>query len=207
MTNTKPSELISRLEGVDFRLESVDLWLQSLILGSKVHFGCLFSALEIFRCLLLIERECLNLGVDLQSRGHVLCSCSTLWIFRCLSFPSRREILICNTFLSEGESLILGAENLFLLRVKTFGLESNIFHLNCTLQFFTFKSLFKWEGKGPIYREIPPFTLGSNGLALLLGFKLGTNLSQLNLRVDVHLSVGVDLRIDLWVWTWELSST
>ena len=51
----------------------------------------LFSSPRIFRCLILSEREDLDLSVNLQGRGYVMCLCFSLEIFNLLVFSLRIE--------------------------------------------------------------------------------------------------------------------
>ena len=56
---------------VDFRLESLDLRIEVMIFESRVRFEWLFTSYKIFRCFLLVEREELDLGVDLRCQGQI----------------------------------------------------------------------------------------------------------------------------------------
>jgi len=54
------------------------------------------------------------------------------------------------------------------------------------------------KGGMGLFIEKYPFTLGLNiGFDLLLGFKLGLDLSQLNVGVNVHWRIEVNLRVSL----------
>jgi len=53
------------------------------------------------------------------------------------------------------------------------------------------------EGKGLFIEKSSPFTLRSSiSLEILFGFKLGLNLSRLDLRVGFNWRVGFNLRVD-----------
>jgi len=68
--------------GFDYRLESLDLWLESPVLGSRARFLCLFYSLAIFRCFLLVEREGLALKVwSFRVESTFVCLLSSPVIF------------------------------------------------------------------------------------------------------------------------------
>ena len=76
--------------GVVFRLESLDLWLESLVFGIDDTIGCLFSSARTIRCFFLVERRSWLESLIFQGRGHVCVLLLFSWIFGCFIFGERK---------------------------------------------------------------------------------------------------------------------